>query len=111
MNVLKKLYGGDSGEWGTSLHSFKAEEFEIIDTLSKDYDIKMLCSLMGVSRAGYYKWRDRGRPALDDKRRQVIEMVTEVHAEHPSPGYRWVCAYIRINYGVTFKYPNLIFTT
>ncbi len=63
----------------------------------------MLCSLMGVSRAGYYKWRDRGRPALEDKRRQVIEMVTEVHAEHPSHGYRWVCAYIRINYGVTFS--------
>ena len=78
MNVLKKLYGGDSGEWGTSLHSFKAEEFEIIDTLSKDYDIKMLCSLMGVSRAGYYKWRDRAYRRGD--REQYIEGLEDIIA-------------------------------
>jgi len=33
----------------------------------------------------------------------VIKLVAEVHKEHPSHGYRWVCAYIRINLGVTFS--------
>ncbi len=58
---------------------------------------------MGVSRSGYYKWKDRGKPKYEDKRKRVIELVTEVHKEHPSHGYRWVCAYIRINYDVSFS--------
>ena len=71
--------------------------------MSKDYDIKTLCDLMGVSRAGYYKWKKRGKPANEDKRRRVIELVTEVHTDHPSHGYRWVCAYIKVNYGEVFS--------
>ena len=31
--------------------------------------------MMGVSRAGYYKWKNRGKPACEDKRRLVIEYV------------------------------------
>lgn len=58
---------------------------------------------MGVSRAGYYKWKNRGKPAYEDKRKRVIILVAEVHEKHPSHGYRWVCAYIRINYKVTFS--------
>lgn len=58
---------------------------------------------MGVSRAGYYKWKNRGRPAYQDKREQVIALVTKVHLEHPSHGYRWITAYIRINESITFS--------
>ena len=59
--------------------------------------------MMGVSRSGYYKWRNRGKPKAEDKKQQVLNLVAEVHKEHPSHGYRWVCAYIRINHGVTFS--------
>ncbi len=59
--------------------------------------------MMGVSRSGYYKWKNRGKPKAEDKKQQVIKLVAEVHKEHPSHGYRWVCAYIRINLGVTFS--------
>jgi len=58
---------------------------------------------MGVSRSGYYKWRDRGKPAYEDKRTQVLAFVEEIHAKHPSHGYRWVAAYIRINCHVKFS--------
>lgn len=58
---------------------------------------------MGVSRAGYYKWKNRGKLAYEDKKKQVVQLVEKVHREHPSHGYRWVCAYIRINYKVTFS--------
>ncbi len=58
---------------------------------------------MGVSRAGYYKWKNRGKPAYEDKRQEVIALVTEVHKKHPSHGYRWVCAYIRINCGKSYS--------
>lgn len=59
--------------------------------------------MMGVSRSGYYKWKNRGKPKAEDKKQQVLKFVAEVHKEHPSHGYRWVCAYIRINLGVTFS--------
>ena len=58
---------------------------------------------MGVSRQGYYKWKNRGKPAYEDKRTQVLAFVTEIHAQHPSHGYRWVAAYIRINEGTSFS--------
>ena len=53
---------------------------------------------MGVSRSGYYKWRKRDKSTRDLKREEVIALVSEVHKAHPSHGYRWVAAFIRVNY-------------
>ncbi len=52
---------------------------------------------MSVSRAGYYKWKNRGSTSRDLKREEVISMVKQVHTDHPTHGYRWTSAYIRIN--------------
>ncbi|MGI6766815.1 MAG: hypothetical protein ACOX4R_06295 [Lentihominibacter sp.] len=98
---LKKLYSEDTGQWGASIRSFKTEEYEVIEILSREYDIKELCELMGVSRSGYYKWKSRGKSGWEKKREEIIEIVENVHKEHPSHGYRWVHAYISINYAVT----------
>ena len=92
MNGLKKLCRADDGYWGTGVHSFKAEEFEIVELLSRDYEVQELCSLMGVSRSGYYKWKKRDKSTRDLKREEVIALVSEVHKAHPSHGYRWVAA-------------------
>lgn len=32
-----------------------------MELLSRDYPIKDVCAIMGVSRAGYYKWKRRGK--------------------------------------------------
>ena len=53
---------------------------------------------MGVSRSGYYKWKKRDKSTRDLKREEVIALVSEVHNAHPSHGYRWVAAFIRVNY-------------
>ena len=53
---------------------------------------------MGVSRSGYYKWRKRNKSTRDLRREEVIALVSEVHKAHPSHGYRWVAAFIRVNY-------------
>ena len=53
---------------------------------------------MGVSRSGYYKWRKRDKNTRDLRREEVIALVSEVHKAHPSHGYRWVAAFIRVNY-------------
>ena len=72
----------------------------MIDTLSREYDVKELCELMGVSRSGYYKWKNRGRSSQEKRRIEMISIVQEVHNDHPSHGYRWVHAYILTNYKV-----------
>ena len=71
--------------------------------LSREYDVKELCDLMGVSRAGFYKWKKRGKPTYQDKRELVIALVTKIQTEHPSHEYRWVAAYIMIDEGTSFS--------
>ena len=55
---------------------------------------------MGVSRAGYYKWKKRGKSSQEKRREEMVGIVQEVHNEHPSHGYRWIHAYIVVNYKV-----------
>ena len=54
---------------------------------------------MGVSRSGYYKWRSRQKSGRDIKREEMIALVSKVHSEHRTHGYRWTAAYIRLEYG------------
>lgn len=63
--------------------------------LSRDTPVKDICSLMGVSRSGYYKWLRREGTMRDFTRDAMLEAVERVHSSHPSHGYRWVAAYIR----------------
>ena len=65
--------------------------------LSRDYAVKDLCEMMGVSRAGYYKWKNHEPSSRDNKREDVIAKVKEVHEAHPTHGYRWTAAFLRIN--------------
>ena len=96
---LKKLYSTDERGWGTGVCSLKAEEFEIVELLARDYDVQDICSLMGVSRSGYYKWKKRDKSDRDIKREEMIALVEAVHADHRTHGYRWTAAYIRLEYG------------
>ena len=68
-----------------------------MDLLSRDYDVNLLCSLMSVSRSGYYKWKGRRPSPREVSREKAIEIVRKTHEEHPTHGYRWVAAYIRAN--------------
>lgn len=52
---------------------------------------------MGVSRAGYYKWKNRTPSNRDINREKMIELVKTIHEKHRTHGYRWTAAYIRIN--------------
>lgn len=54
---------------------------------------------MGVSRSGYYKWKNRDKSERDINREEIIALVSETHEAHPSHGYRWVAAFLRLNYG------------
>ena len=58
---------------------------------------------MRVSRAGYYKWKNRGKTNRQINQEEIISIVKEIHEKHPSHGYRWVAAYIRINLGIVYS--------
>ena len=55
---------------------------------------------MGVSRSGYYKWKNRDKSKRDTNREKMIALVDEVHKAHKTHGYRWTAAYIRVNKGI-----------
>ena len=42
--------------------------FRLIEAEKAQHPVSLLCSVLGVTRAGYYAWRQRGpsRRALDD---------------------------------------------
>lgn len=56
---------------------------------------------MGVSRAGFYKWKNRDKSQKDINRDKLVNLVKTVHDAHCSHGYRWTAAYIRLEYGYT----------
>lgn len=53
--------------------------------------------MMGVSRSGYYKWKRREPSMRDVTREAMVEVVEQIHTEHPTHGYRWTAAYMRHN--------------
>ena len=71
--------------------------------LSRDNPVKDICELMGVSRAGYYKWKNRKPSPRDHRREEIVALVRKAHEEHPTHGYRWTAAYLRVNMQVTIS--------
>ena len=55
--------------------------FRLIEAEKTQHPVSLLCSVLGVSRAGYYAWKDRpasARRRLDD---ELTSQIGEVHAE------------------------------
>lgn len=75
--------------------------FSQIDRLRHRFAVEWLCELFGVSRSGYYKWKNRGN-ALN--RWQIAQQsldreISELHMQHPSSGYRALNARLRRSTG------------
>ncbi len=68
--------------------------------LSSDFAVRDTCVLMGVSRAGYYKWKNREPSAKSLTRAAIVEKVRLIHESHPTHGYRWTAAYLWHNMGI-----------
>ena len=57
--------------------------------MKEKYTIVFLCQLMGVSKSGYYKWKNR-RGKLnryEQDRLLLTKLLIEQHQKHPSHGY------------------------
>ena len=64
---------------------------------------------MNVSRSGYYKWLNRDKSKQESRREQAKELIIRTHNEHPSHGYRWVTAFINLNYNMNYS-PGFVYS-
>ena len=57
--------------------------------MKEKYPIIFLCQFLGVSKSGYYKWKNRqGKLNRYEQDRQLLtKLLTEQHEKHPSHGY------------------------
>lgn len=64
--------------------------------MRNEYSIQFLCSLMGVTRSGYYKWRKRQGKInqYGQKRQQLVSLLKAQHNRFPSYGYHRLAAVI-----------------
>ena len=71
--------------------------FSQIERLHRRFSVGWLCELFGVSRSGYYKWRNRkaGLNRWQLAQQLLDKEISELHKEHPSSGYRALNARLR----------------
>jgi transposase InsO family protein len=54
----------------------------IKDALAAEFPVDLCCEVLGVSRSGYYAWRDRPASARAERREALAAKVEAAHAEH-----------------------------
>lgn len=48
----------------------------------------MCCTILGVSRAAYYRWLSGKKCAREQENEKIAELVEQIHTESPDKGYR-----------------------
>jgi putative transposase len=62
--------------------------FGLIDAKRSQHSVSLLCSVLGVSRAGYYAWKDRPASARERRDAELVELIGRLHAESKGT-YGW----------------------
>ena len=62
----------------------------------------MICTILGVNRSSFYKWKHRLENPSDRLKSFVsnLKLFKEYHEKHPSHGYRWLNAKIKLDTGL-----------
>ena len=58
--------------------------FAFIRDHQADFPVEILCEVLGVSRSGYYAWRDRPPSPTAVRRDRLVEQIREAHRESRS---------------------------
>ena len=53
--------------------------FKLIDAEKASYPISLLCRVLGVSRSGYYEWKDRPPSKRDRENAALTEKIRQIH--------------------------------
>jgi putative transposase len=62
--------------------------FRLIDAKKAQHPVSRLCSVLSVSRAGYYAWTQRPVSARRRRDGELLEAIRAVHAESKAT-YGW----------------------
>lgn len=60
----------------------KTERFGFINNFGSDLGVRYLCDWLGVSPAGFYKWRNRKESARDKENRQLTQRIEKIFFSH-----------------------------
>ncbi|WP_307558032.1 IS3 family transposase [Streptosporangium lutulentum] len=73
--------------------SMTLAKYELIDAEKAHHAIARMCTWLGVSRSGFYEWRERPTSATAQRRTLLAALVAEIFADsHETYGYRRVHA-------------------
>lgn len=73
-----------------------SQRYELIAAERADFDVTMMCRLLGVSRSGFYEWVDRPTSPTARRRTELTALIRAIFAESGrSYGYRRVHAELR----------------
>lgn len=59
-----------------------------VSTEHSEYPVSIMCEILGINRAAYYKWKNHVNSKNDELNELVAEKILEVHDKHPDMGYR-----------------------
>ena len=62
--------------------------FRLIDAKKAQHPVSLLCSVLGVSRAGYYAWKQRPLSARQRRDGELIAQIDQIHRESQGT-YGW----------------------
>jgi putative transposase len=62
--------------------------FRLIDAKRAQHPVSLLCSVLGVSRAGYYAWKHRPASARQRRDDELLSEIRAIHAESKGT-YGW----------------------
>ena len=62
--------------------------FRLIDAKRAQHPVSLLCSMLGVSRAGYYAWKERPVSSRQRRDDELLALIREIHDESEG-SYGW----------------------
>lgn len=54
-------------------------KFQAIKSQCNEFPVTLLCQLFGVSKSGYYAWRDRNREEELTEELRVVRLIEDIH--------------------------------
>lgn len=58
-----------------------SERFRFVDEYREQFGVKYLCAWLGVSRSGYYAWRNRREPERAKANAALLRTIERIHAD------------------------------
>ena len=78
-------------------------EYRVIDQLHQEqgWPVGQLCKAVGVSRAAYYKWKNRTHSQKQSNDEQLAGLISEIYqSQHGIPGYRQMKLILERRHGI-----------